>query len=306
MRIGVSIPTRSGATGRDIRKFCVLAEDLGFASLWQGDHVVIPDRITSQYPYAYRFRPDIEDLFPDPGFMDAGTQLAFAAGCTEEMLLGTGVLVVPMRNPLVLAKQLATLAVVSEGRAIAGIGVGWMKEEFDALDAPFERRGERTDEYARIMQLLWSSEQPVSFDGEFYSFDPLRFLPRPPGGRMPIWIGGQTDRALRRTAEYADGWYAVELKPEDFDAKRRRLLELWKEAGREGEPVMAMATRLKLTGDDISATVAHVKAYEAAGCDHLISMATTSRSPEDNIERMRRVANEILPELEPDSKPAPV
>src|ERR1700754_2023769 len=75
MRIGVSIPTRSGATGRDIRKFCMLAEELGFASLWQGDHVVIPDRITSEYPYAYRFRPDIEDLFPDPGFMDACTQL---------------------------------------------------------------------------------------------------------------------------------------------------------------------------------------------------------------------------------------
>ena len=152
MELGVNIPVRHSATGDRIREFCVLAEQLGFTSLWQGDHVVIPERIESPYPYGFRFRPDIADLFPDPGFMEACTTLAFAAGCTERVLLGTGVLVVPMRNPLLLAKQLSTLSVLSGGRAIAGIGVGWMKEEFDALGASFERRGERTDEYADIMQ----------------------------------------------------------------------------------------------------------------------------------------------------------
>lgn len=298
MKLGLNIPVRNNANGDLIREFCVMAEDLGFASLWQGDHVVIPDKIESEYPYAFRFKPDIEDLFPDPAFVDPGTMLSFAAGCTKNMLLGTSVLVVPMRNPLVLAKQLSTLSVVSNGRAIAGVGVGWMKEEFDALHASWEKRGARTDEYVKIMQLLWKSEEPVSFQGEFYSFNPVRFRPRPVGNKVPIWVGGHTERALKRTARYGDGWYAVELPPDQFAAKKDRLLELWAEEGREGRPAIALSRRLRLTGGDIRDSIEMVKKYEEIGTDHFISYATTARSVEDNIERMQRVAREIMPQID--------
>ena len=297
MKFGLNIPVRHNTDGDTMREFCVSAEALGFESLWIGDHVVIPDTYNSDYPYRFRFDPDLKELFPDPGFAEPCTLLAFAAGCTKRVRLGTGVLIPPMRNPLVLAKQLATLSVTSNGRCIAGIGVGWLKEEFEALNAPFEQRGARTDEYVEIMRKLWSSETPVGHEGKFYSFEPVRFKPRPVGNAVPIWIGGHTEAALKRTARYADGWYAVELPPEEFERCRGRLLQLWEEYGREGEPEIACCSRLKLTGDDLSATVRQVEAYRKAGCEHLVTYATTKRPGAENIERMERLHREVVAEF---------
>jgi probable F420-dependent oxidoreductase len=299
VRLGFEVPVRHDATGELMREFAVRADELGFA-LWVGDHVVVPDRIASPYPFPDRYRPEIADLFPDPGFVEACTGLAFLAGCTKRALLGVGVLVIPMRNPVLLAKQLASVSVFSGGRVIAGIGVGWMKEEFDALAAPFEHRGDRTDEYVEIMRQLWSADRPVSFTGRFYSFAPLRFRPTPVGGAIPIWVGGHSEPALRRTARYGTGWYAVDLPPEDLRRGYARIRELAQSAGRTDSIELACAVRLGLTGPDISPAIRRVEAYARAGVTHLMVVATTKRTVRENVERMERVWREVVPRVPAD------
>src|ERR1700694_2694942 len=138
MKFGFEVPVRNAASAQSIRDFAVTAEGLGFSSLWVGDHSVIPDEIASPYPIPHRYDETLTDLFPDPGVFEACTALGYLAGCTSKISLGVGVLVVPLRNPVSLAKQLATLSVVSQGRILAGVGLGWMREEFDALHEPFD------------------------------------------------------------------------------------------------------------------------------------------------------------------------
>jgi probable F420-dependent oxidoreductase len=202
-----------------------------------------------------------------------------------------------MRNPVLLAKQLASVSVFSGGRVIAGIGVGWMKEEFEALAVPFDRRGDRTDEYVEIMRRLWSADQPVSFTGRFYSFPPLRFRPTPVAGFMPIWVGGHTEAALRRTARYGNGWYAVDLEPAELRRAHARIRELAHAAGRTDSIELACAVRLTLTGADISPAIRRVEAYAAAGVTHLMVVATTKRTVRENVERMERVWRDIVPRV---------
>ncbi len=176
------------------------AEALGFDSLWVGEHVVLPDPREAPSPAP----PDFAMLHPS-------TALAYIAGVTERVKLGTGIVLIAQRNPLVLAKEMASLDVVSGGRLLLGIGAGYLHQEFAALGVPFRERGARTDEYVTIMRTLWNEERP-SFAGRFYRFDNIQAMPRPvQSGGPPIIVGGASDAALKRAADYAQGWYGFAM-----------------------------------------------------------------------------------------------
>jgi probable F420-dependent oxidoreductase len=199
------------------------------------DHIVIPVENDSVYPYT-----------SDGAFLSKGdaletlTTMSYIAGATEKLRIVSSVMIVPHRNPVLTAKALATIDVLSGGRVTVGVGVGWFREEFEALHtAPFEKRGAVTNEYLEIFKKLWT-ESPVSHKGEFYDFGPLRCEPLPiQKPHPPIWIGGHSKPALRRTAKYGDGWHPVgavaasPLPPEEMREKIEELKRLTDEAGRD-------------------------------------------------------------------------
>jgi len=179
-----------------------LAEAAGFDSVLAVDHVVFPDNYTSTYPYSATGRLPVgrSGAFPDPLIW-----IAYAAAVTTRLRFLTGVIILPLRNPLVLAKQVATLDYMSNGRFELGIGVGWLKEEFQAMGVPFERRGKRADEYIAAMKTLWA-EDGASFAGEFVNFGDATCNPKP-AGRVPIIVGGHSEAAARRAGRLGDGFF---------------------------------------------------------------------------------------------------
>jgi len=194
---------------------CRTAEAAGFESLWGGEHVILPSTIGSSYPYSADGKIPAEPETPIP---DPLIWLAFAAAAAPTMRLGTCILIVPQRNPLVLAKELATLDQLSGGRVELGLGVGWLREEFDALGVPWERRGARNDEYIEAMQALWAGPH-AEFHGDFVDFDPVTCSPRPIQEHIPILVGGDSEAAITRAVRLADGYF-----PGEGDADRLRSL----------------------------------------------------------------------------------
>ena len=184
-------------------QFAQAAEKAGVDSLWTVEHVIYPSNYDSEYPYDTSGKMM---MAPDTDLTDPLIWLTWLAANTSSIRLGTGILILPERNPLVLAKELGTLDYLSGGRAELGIGVGWLKEEFDALGIPWERRGARTDEYVAVMQKLWSGNE-VSFDGEFVSFENISSNPKPVNGSVPITIGGHSDAAARRAGRIGNGFF---------------------------------------------------------------------------------------------------
>ncbi len=183
----------------------VAAENTGFDSLWTFDHVVVPLEYQSRYPYAASgTAPGVATT----AMPDSLVWLGYVAAHTSVIALGTGVLILPQRNPLVLAKQAATLDVMSGGRLRLGVGVGWLEEEFDAVGVPFAQRGARADAYIESMRELWSSDA-ASHDSEFVSFSRVRSLPHPPRGDVHVVIGGHSEAAAMRAGRLGDGWFAA-------------------------------------------------------------------------------------------------
>jgi probable F420-dependent oxidoreductase len=216
------------------------AEACGFATLWAGEHVVMVDRPESRYPYS----SDGKIAVPaEADWLDPLVALSFAAAATSSIQLATGVLLLPEHNPVLLAKQAASLDALSGGRLTLGVGVGWSREEFAAVGVPFARRGARAAEYLRAMRVLWA-EDVASFDGEFVSFSEVRVNPKPVRDRhIPVVFGGNGDAALRRVARLGQGWYGFSLAGLDEVGERIAVLEgLCREAGRNlGELHLAVA-----------------------------------------------------------------
>lgn len=192
------------ASADGARILATAAEDVGFDSVWTFEHVVVPRGYVSRYPYSTSGRaPLLEQAdLPDPLVW-----LTWVAAHTTTLALGTGILILPQRSPLVLAKELATLHSLSDGRVRLGIGAGWLREEFAALGVPFARRGARTDEFVAAMRALWAAPDGASFHGEFVDFDDCISLPRPPGGTVPITVGGHSEAAARRAGRLGDGYF---------------------------------------------------------------------------------------------------
>jgi probable F420-dependent oxidoreductase len=188
------------------------ADENGFESIWTVEHVVYPDDYQSTYPYSADGRMPAVRSTPIP---DPLIWLAYIASVTSRIRLATGILILPERNPVVLAKELATLDHLSGGRVELGIGVGWLREEFDALGIPWERRGARTDEYIEAMRALWASDG-ASFDGEFASFSGVSSNPKPPNGAVRIVVGGHTRAAAERAGRLGDGLFPAHGSPKEL------------------------------------------------------------------------------------------
>jgi probable F420-dependent oxidoreductase len=235
MKIGISgIGMGKGARPHTLQTAAEHAERLGFATLWAPEHVVLFDHYDSAYPYS-----------TDGQFLAAGTTdlldpfvaLTYAAARTSRIRLATGICLVPQRNPLILAKVIASLDRLSEGRFALGVGVGWSAEEFAALGIGFPRRGRRTCEYIEAMRRLWGDERST-FSGEFVEFKDARSFPKPRhGARLPIIFGGESLPALRRVARYGDGWFSVNLSDADLAEKLARLDALLAENGRTRDAI---------------------------------------------------------------------
>jgi len=205
MKFGMSFAnTGPAVTGEGAAEFAIAAEQAGFDSLWTVEHVVVPSGYESPYPYSRtgKMAGGIEDFdLPDPLVW-----LSYVAAVTETLLLGTGIVILPQRNPVILAKEAASLDVLSGGRFVLGIGAGWLAEEFAALGVPFEDRGARTDDHIRALRALWS-DGPSSYQGEFVSFDEVYSRPQPVQETIPIVVGGHSKRAARRAGELGDGFF---------------------------------------------------------------------------------------------------
>lgn len=210
MQFGVALP-QFGPPARDpalrdrIRDVAVAADQLGFDVVWTAEHLIFPAQLCTPYPYGGGRAPfDISDPI-----LDVATTLAFVAALTTRVRLGTSVVVLPYHHPIALAKALATLDVLSNGRLLLGVAGGWLREEFDLLGVPFHERGARTDEYLALLKQLWSDER-VTFRGRFFTLDDAVFFPKPiQRPHPPIWIGGDSAAALRRVGRVGDGWMAV-------------------------------------------------------------------------------------------------
>jgi probable F420-dependent oxidoreductase len=209
----------TSADREPLARLAPVAEELGYDSLWTGEHVVVPDPREPPSP--------MDPLDP---ILDPLVALSFFAACTERIRLATGIVILPQRNPVVLAKQLASLDVLSGGRLVFGMGVGYLEPEMTAVGVPMERRGTRAIEYLEAMRALWEQEQP-SFAGEFVRFDGVNAHPRPRQKPLPVVMGGHSPAAHRRAARYADGWYGFMLRPDEASAQVAGLRAALAEAG---------------------------------------------------------------------------
>jgi probable F420-dependent oxidoreductase len=263
MDIGLFAPLGNGnASAEILRSLGREAEDRGFESIWVPEHVVLFDDYESRYPYA------ADGRFPgggDTGLLEPLTALTYLAAVTNRIRLGSGICLVPQRNPVYTAKQVVDLDCLSGGRVDFGIGVGWLREEFEAVAVPFARRGARTDEYLQVMRALWTDEVS-SFEGEHYTLPPCRMYPKPvQQPHPPIHVGGESAAAMRRAARHGNGWYSFNRLPDELDDPLGRLEGMIAEEGRSrGDLQLTVSPYLK------PVDAAAVEAYRARGVDRLV------------------------------------
>ena len=281
------------------------ADALGFDSVWVGDHIVIPRQIASAYPYSPTGTPPFR---PDEPALEPLTLLSYLAGCTSRVQLGVSVLIVPHRNPLYAAKALSTLDALSGGRVICGVGSGWMREEFDALGLNFARRGDETDEWVRIFKACWLESEP-EYHGQLYAFSKVKFEPKPvQKPHPPIWVGGNSRRAMRRAVELGDAWHPGWSRPDQLAAQRRELEAMAAKAGRDPatidltllRPVQildrpAEGLRRALIGTP-EQVAEDIRSYETVGVSHLVLGFRTTNGQE-MLQQVERFAAEVRPQL---------
>jgi probable F420-dependent oxidoreductase len=226
MQFGIWIPNcRHLATAEIIRRTAVRAEQLGYDSVWVSDHVVVPNANVERFGAA---------------IYDPLITLAVAAGATSRVQLGTAVLIVPYRNPVVTAKMVSSLDALSGGRFVLGIGAGWLEEESTMLGVPFAERGPMTDEYLAAMRELWTSPSP-SFAGRYTQFSGLHFEPKPvQKPHPPIWVGGHGRASLRRAAEIGAAWHPINRSAEEIRSARAELKQLCQARGRAQPPAVTL------------------------------------------------------------------
>jgi probable F420-dependent oxidoreductase len=249
MQIGIHLPQAgSQATPERIRRHAIRAEALGLSDVWVSEHIIVP---RASFPRS-------------PLFYDPVLTLTWVAAVTERVRLGTSVLVLPMRHPLPLAKELATLHNFSNGRLILGVGVGWLEAEFAALGAPFHERGRRMDEGIAMMRAVWS-EDPVTFKARYIPAEirEMTMLPQP-SRPIPMWHGSRSEAAHRRTVRLGDGWHGSQLTPEQARPVIARLRR------DRPEPEFTISIRSHWDGQDLGMMRERVAAYAEAGVQHIM------------------------------------
>ncbi len=259
------------------------ADVLGYESIWVGEHLVIPVRIDSRHPYA----PELGPPLPITPLYDPLITFAFVAAQTERIKLGTSIYLAALRHPIASARQIATADILSNGRVLLGAGAGWLKEEFDALEVPWEHRGGRMEENLQVMRRLWREER-VEHKGRFYQFDAVGFEPKPPRSAVPILIGGENPAALERAARIGDGWIGVTHTPETAAARVRELQSM-----RDNKAPFEITV-----SSETIPTLEAIQRYRDAGVDRLMFMARLlaagQRTPEAMSEGLERFAAEVM------------
>ena len=325
VEFGFSLPGRGPlATPEQILRLATRADALRYASVFVTDHIVLPASMArSVYPYASSGR------LPggaDQDYLDPLALLGWLAHATRRIKLGTSVLVVPYRNPLVTAKTLATVDRLAGGRLILGAGVGWLREEFEAVGAPpFEERGPVTDEYLALMRTAWTTD-PVSFEGRYYRVKDVHALPKPAqAGGIPVWIGGHTNGAIRRAARLGDGWHPLALRPPDlllpdeFAAKAEMFRAEARRAGRDPDGLTlslrvgmeVRSPKQKPPGGDRPLFQGHaaevlgdIQRYAALGVSHFVFDPVVPEL-KSALANMDRFADEVMPRARRISAGAP-
>jgi probable F420-dependent oxidoreductase len=286
MKVGLAFGSSIGTDGTLALDLCRQAEALGFESVWGGEHVLMPDSIASSYPYTAdgKIPAEPETYIPDPLIW-----LAYVAAAAPTLRLGTCILIVPQRNPLILAKELATLDQLTGGRVELGLGVGWMKEEFDALGVPWARRGARNDEYVAAMRALWAGPH-AEFHGEFVDFEPATCSPRPVNGNIPVLVGGDSDAALKRAVRIADGYFPGEGNFDRLSDLLTRLRRTAEAADRDPDSIEINA----MFGTQMADPEAGIEQMASAGVGRVMVPAFFFAG-EGGLDRMQAFAERALP-----------
>ena len=310
---GTSLPSRGEMAGPEqLRNVAQRAEALGYDHVWVSDHIILPKKVDSFYPYA---EDGVATFKPDEPYYEPLSALNFIAGCTQRVRLGTHVLIIPYRNPVLTAKILSTLDVLSGGRVILGAGVGWMEEEFQAMGLDtYKDRGAVTDEYLQVYKELWTKED-ASFDGKYYQISDTGFEPKPvQKPHPPVWIGGHSGPAVRRAAKYGDGWMPIGLRPpairepEELAGKIARLRKLTVEAGR-AEDAVALTFSTGVVFNDAAGSsrawmqgnpdqiASDLRQYQDLGVSNFIVNFQGGTVPElqENMERFSREVITLIP-----------
>jgi len=311
---GTSLPSRGEMAGPEqLRNVAQRAEALGYDHVWVSDHIILPKKVDSFYPYA---EDGVATFKPDEPYYEPLSALNFIAGCTQRVRLGTHVLIIPYRNPVLTAKILSTLDVLSGGRVILGAGVGWMEEEFQAMGLDtYKDRGAVTDEYLQVYKELWTKED-ASFDGKYYQISDTGFEPKPvQKPHPPVWIGGHSGPAVRRAAKYGDGWMPIGLRPpailepEELAGKIARLRKLTVEAGR-AEDAVALTFSTGVVFNDAAGSsrawmqgnpdqiASDLRQYQDLGVSNFIVNFQGGTVPElqENMERFSREVITLIPD----------
>jgi probable F420-dependent oxidoreductase len=317
VEFGLSLPGRGPLAGLDVvLKIAEKADALRYSSLFVTDHVVMPvSSAKSVYPYTS------SGQFPGglaQDYLEPLAVLSHLAHATKRTRLGISVLVIPYRHPLVAAKMLATTDVLSKGRVILGAGVGWLREEFEALGAPpFEQRGRVTDEFIKLMRAAWTTD-PLSFEGKYCTVRDLHVLPKPaqPGG-IPVWIGGHTDAAIRRAGTLGDGWHPIGMRPPallapaEYAAKVKQVHDWARRAGRDPQsitltirvPMEVRGKRAKPAAGDrplfqgtADEVVDDIRRYQALGVSHFVFDHTVP-DVRAVLANMERFAHDVRPKV---------
>jgi probable F420-dependent oxidoreductase len=278
-------------------EFGPLAESLGYDSVWVMDHL---------FNTGY-----IKERLEDKPYYHPMATLSFLAATTSKVMLGTSVLVLPYHNPVELAKYAATLDQISGGRVTLGVGVGAMTEEFDALGISMRERGSLTNECIDIMKELWSNHLP-KYQSKRWDFSDLYFSPKPVQPSIPVWVGGSSPGAIRRTALRGDGWHPTGVSPEGYAITKQEIIEAATAAGRDaskmtwsarvevevhGRPSSERAaSRNTLPGGDPAKMVADIKAYQDVGVDHIVLALNSGDVPALKM-LMETIAAEVIPEF---------
>ena len=238
--IGVLLPLAPGqiTSGDFLREWVAVVEECGVESVWGVEHVVLAHEYDPKYPYSESGEiPSgsgaAAGAMPMPDPLDT---LAFVAAVSSTVQLGTSVVIAPLHSPAVLAKRVSTIDNLSGGRVLLGLGIGWQREEYEAVGVPFRQRGARLEECIGAMRALWT-EAPATFHGDHFAFDQVYSSPQPARGRVPILLGGNSEPALERAARIGDGWFPYTIGPDEFEVSAVRLREIAAAAGRDPEAI---------------------------------------------------------------------
>ncbi len=312
MEYGFYLPNSgAGAEPDALADIAKLGDQLGFFCMVMPDHILQPNQINSTYPYSLTGDILAAGQSGDGEWPEQITTLAYLAGVTERIKLVTSVMIIPYRNPILTAKMLSTLDMLSKGRLILGAGVGWMEEEFELLDAPpFAERGAVTNEYLQAFIELWTNDDP-KFEGKYVNFSDITFLPKPVQKPYPpIWIGGQSKPAIRRAAHIGDCWHpvgaipAAPLEPEELAENLVLLHQYAEKAGRDPATIQvsvkaplydagdSSGPRRRFSGssDEVRQDI---QTYSDVGVTHLIFDFRTG-DPKQTEDRMARFSEEVM------------